>query len=282
MTAVGDAARAPATLALDAVRLLREGRWLRSLVLVILFAAGCGMLGYWQWSRHVDRSAAVERVKSNYGMSPVPLAELLPTADTALATDQEWRQVEVSGTYLADRTVLIRNRSFHGDPGYEVVVPLRTTAGAVLLVDRGWLPNGVTGSRPDVVPDPPSGPVQVVARLHRSELSAGKKAPAGQAMQVDVPQLATALREPVHRAYAVLATETPRPTSAPRPLPRPDLGLGINLAYALQWWVFTVGAFVMLGYYAYREARNRDLRARGIDPATVRRRRSRPEPEEEW
>jgi cytochrome oxidase assembly protein ShyY1 len=282
MTAtVGDTPRPTATLALDAVRLLREWKWLRSLVLVILFASACGILGHWQWSRHVNRSAAVHRVKTNYGAPAVPLVDLLPTADTAPTADLEWRRVEVSGTYLSDHTVLIRNRTLNGDYGYEVVVPLRTAVGAILLVDRGWLPRGGTGSRPESIPAPPTGRVEVVARLHRSEDSDGKTAPPGQAMQIDVPRLSVALDGPVYRAYGVLAAENPHPATAPSPLPRPDLGLGTHLAYALQWWVFSVGAFVLLGYYAFREAQNRDLRARGIDPATVRTRRSRLEPEED-
>jgi cytochrome oxidase assembly protein ShyY1 len=283
--ALGDAPRPPATLAVDAVRLLRERTWLRSLALVAVFAVLCIFLGRWQWNRHLERVQAADQVTANYDAAPVPLVQLLPTPDTSMASSLQWRQATIAGTYLADRAVLIRNRPYNGDYGYEVVVPLRTASGAVLLVDRGWLPNGTSGAHPDSVPAPPTGQVEVVARLQPTEPSADRSAPAGQAVAIDVPALAANLTGPTYRAYAVLAQESPATAAAPRPLARPDTDLGNNLAYALQWWFFAAGAVILLGYYAFREAQNRDLRARGIDPVELRRLRrlSRREPaEEEW
>jgi cytochrome oxidase assembly protein ShyY1 len=100
-------------------------------------------------------------------------------------------------------------------------------------------------------------------------------------MRIDVPSLSAGLGTPTYPAYGILDQESPQPAAAPRPLPDPDLGLGNHLAYALQWWVFALGGFVLLGYFAVREAQNRDLRARGLDPAQVRKRRSRTGPAEE-
>lgn len=286
MTATVDGrARPPTALALDAVRLLREGTWLRSLVLVVAFSTSCALLGHWQWTRHQDKSVTADRLRHNYTTAPTALTQILPTPETAFTLSSQWRQVRATGTYLTDRTVLIRNRSFNGSYGYEVVVPLRTASGAAFLVDRGWIPNGRTGSVPDDVPAPPSGPVDVVARLHPSEpTSQHRTPPSGQALQIDVAQLSADLGIPTYRAYGVLASETPAPGTAPHPLPEPQVDLGNNLAYAFQWWFFAAGAVVLLGYYGFREAQNRDLRARGIDPAVARKRRSRPEPEdeEEW
>lgn len=288
MTAAVDRpARPPAGLATDAVRLLREWVWLRALLLVVLFAIACTFLGRWQWARHVTVSAAAQRLAANYDSAPTSLVEILPTPDAALPAPLEWRRVEVAGTYLSDRIVLIRNRSINGSSnGYEVVVPLRTASGAVLLVDRGWIPNGPTGIAPPSVPPPPDGKVDVVARLRLSEPASGKRAPPGQAMSIDVARLSAGLDAPAYRAYAVLDQESPHPVTSPRTLPKPDVNLGLHLAYAYQWWVFAVLGFVLLGYFAFREAQNRDMRARGLDPVKVRKERklSRrgPEEEEEW
>jgi cytochrome oxidase assembly protein ShyY1 len=285
MTAAVDRpARPPAGLALDAVQLLREWVWLRALLLVILFAVACTFLGRWQWGRHVTVSAAAARLAANYDSAPDPLVQLLPTPDTALPSALEWHRADVSGTYLADRTVVIRNRSIDGNNnGYEVVVPLRTASGAVLLIDRGWVPGGMTGAGPASVPAPPTGQVDVVARLRLSEPASDKKVPPGQAMSINVAQLSADLGAPTYRAYAILDQESPRPATAPQTLPEPSIDLGLHLAYAYQWWVFAVLGFVMLGYFAVREAQNRDMRARGLDPAQVRkeRKQSRREPEEE-
>jgi cytochrome oxidase assembly protein ShyY1 len=286
MTAAdNDTARPAGRLALDALRLLRERLWLRSLLLLMLFAAACVFLGRWQWARHVHKADAVHRVEANYDSLPQPLQHLLPTPGTDLAGDLEWRQVTVTGEYLTNRTVLVRNRPLDGRFGYEVVVPLRTASGTLFLVDRGWIPGGRTVARPDAVPVPPPGKVEVVARLRPGESPADRSPPPGQALRINIPHLTAGLGAPAFRAYGVLASETPATatTAAPQPLPEPDRELGNHLAYALQWWVFAAGGFVLLGYLALREAQNRDLRARGLDPAQVSTRRSRPEPEdEEW
>ncbi len=42
-----------------------------------------------------------------------------------------------TGTYDADQTVIVRNRTRDGASGIDVVVPLVTAGGATLLVDRG-------------------------------------------------------------------------------------------------------------------------------------------------
>jgi cytochrome oxidase assembly protein ShyY1 len=43
--------------------------------------------------------------------------------------------------------------------------------------------------------------------------------------------------------------------AAPLPADPPDFGIGINLAYAFQWWAFAVTAYVLLGVAMIREVR---------------------------
>ncbi|HET9657858.1 MAG TPA: SURF1 family protein [Kineosporiaceae bacterium] len=270
----------PATV-LAAFRLLTEWVWLRALLLVIVFATASTFLGRWQWGRHVDKDGMIGRVEANYSSPAVPLEQLLATPATPLPAAQEWRQVRIGGSYDVARTTLVRNRSLNGQYGYEVLVPLRTGPGTAFVVDRGWLPNGRTGAEPDSLPAAPSGPVQLVVRLRPGENPSGQTPPPGQAMRIDLPELASRWGVTTYQAYGVLASESPAPAVVPQLLPRPDLDQGPHLAYALQWWVFAVGGFGLLGYFGVREVQNRQLRARGIDPGAVRKRRSRPEPEEE-
>ena len=53
--------------------------------------------------------------------------------------EDEWRVVTATGTYLPDETVIVRYRTHEGSAGVDVVVPLQTTGGPAVLVDRGWL-----------------------------------------------------------------------------------------------------------------------------------------------
>jgi len=243
--------------AVAAVGLLREREWVRVAVAVVVLSVVFVLLGRWQWHRHEATLTLSHRVNANYSAAPVPVTALLPSPGSPLAPAAEWRQVRVHGSYQPSDTVLIRNRSLNGNFGYEVLVPLRTGSGAMLLVDRGWLPEGATAARPDRVPDPPAGAVDVVVRLRPSEPGTDRRAPPGQAQRIDVAQLGAGLGAPVYRAYGVLAQERPAPVGAPTPLPRPTVDLGPHLAYAVQWWVFALAAYGLLAMNALREVRRR-------------------------
>ena len=246
------------------IALFREPRWAGALLGVVLLAVVFCLLGRWQYHRHEARQARADLVRANYDAAPVPLESLLPglatDPGTPLARDLQWRQARVSGTYRAADTVLVRNRPYDGDTGYEVIVPLTLDGGRVLLVDRGWIPAGATGDAPDAVPAPPSGRVELVVRLRPGEPGLGRTPPPGQALRIDIPQIAGRLSGAtvVGGAYGVLAAESPAPGTAPAPLPRPDPGIDINLPYSVQWYAFAVVAFVMLGVGGVREVRRRD------------------------
>ena len=134
-------------------------------------------------------------------------------------------------------------------------MPLRTPSGEVFLVDRGWLPGDRTGAGPDAVPQPPAGQVQVTARLRSSEPPSdqgphrpghGDRRPES----VDRPQ-----------GTHVSGLRDPRSGGARRWRPLRDRcrilisAWATHLAYALQWWVFALGGFVLFGYFAVREVR---------------------------
>ena len=141
-----------------------------------------------------------------------------------------------------------RERQF----GYEVVVPFRLDGGPVLLVDRGWIPNGAVRRAARRRARPAPGEVTVVARLRPTEPPVPVPLPAGQAERIDVPRSAAAVGGPaVTGAYAVLAQEQPAARARlPALIPRPDEDLGPHLAYAVQWWLGAVAVVVLLVVYA--------------------------------
>jgi cytochrome oxidase assembly protein ShyY1 len=248
---------------------LREPFWVRAAVVAVLLSVAFVLLGRWQWGRHEGKVTVAERIASNYDAAPVEPAALLPDPTAALPGGEEWRPVRVVGSYLPDREVLVRNRPLDGVYGYEVVVPFRPAdGGALLLVDRGWIPNGASGARPDAVPPSPSGTVAVVARLRPTEPPEDRAPPPGQELRIDVPRITSPITgalglRAVTRAYGVLASEDPRPAAAPTLLPRPDGDLGPHLAYAVQWWAGAAALYVLLVVYAAKEA---GRRARGDEP----------------
>jgi len=274
------APRSRRSTAAGALRLLREQAWYGGLIGVIVISVVFVFLGRWQYHRHLERSARNHLVNSNYYAHPVPLSNLLPTLGqnpgTPLPAHLQWRQVSLTGSYLTDHTILLRNRpepdnsptssgigGQNGQNGYEVVVPLRTAGGLIVMIDRGWIPAGTSSAaRPDSVPAAPGGVVQVVARLRPSEPTSTRKAPPGQANRLNTARLGQALGPPdaqqVVSAYGALVSESPPAAVTPAPITKPDPGIGINFAYAVQWVAFAIAAYVMFAIALVREVRRRD------------------------
>lgn len=274
---------------------LRSGRWVRLVTIAVVVALACVALGRWQWTRHVARSAEIARIEANYAADPVPLTDVLPGPGAVLPDDAEWRPVGAIGTYADGGSVVLRARPVEGTPAVHVLAPLVVTmadgARAVLIVDRGWLPAGseeVAGG----IPDPPEGQVRVEARLRPPEQPSSRIGPPGQVYAIDPPAVLAASGAPadvaslpVLEAYAMLASEEPPAAVSLEPLPAPATGLGSNLSYAFQWWVFALGALVGVVVLARREATATGVGATTAPStrvaATPRRRRPSAEDEED-
>lgn len=237
-------------------------RWARYLALALLFAIACGLLSWWQISRRDEKVLEITRVEQNYDADPVPLAELLPSPD-AYSEDDEWRPVEIEGTY--GEQILVRNRPLGGRAGFEVLAPLTTSDGTVFVVDRGWLPIGESTDAPDSVPDAPTGTVTVTARLKPGEPSLpGGTSAAGVLASIRLPEVERILGAPVYtEAYGLVVSESPGVAEMPLPRARPEPDEGPHLSYAFQWVIFAIIGFAGLGLAIRQEYRYRNAE----DPA---------------
>jgi cytochrome oxidase assembly protein ShyY1 len=199
--------------------------------------------------------AAIERVEVNYDATPVAVDDALPSLD-AWTEDDEWLPVELTGHYLVDDQLLVRNRPYQGASGFEVLVPFQLDDGRVFVVDRGWVPVGSSIEAPDEVPAPPDGDVSVVARLKPGEPTLlGRTAPEGQLATIHLPSVAELVGDDTYiGAYGLLASEDPAPATRPAPALKPEADEGPHLSYALQWIAFGILAFIGL-YWAFRRER---------------------------
>ncbi|MGT2427013.1 SURF1 family cytochrome oxidase biogenesis protein [Amnibacterium kyonggiense] len=246
------------------VRILKtlaaDGRWHRYLALAIAFAIGCGLLSWWQFSRRAESAASTALITANASAAPVPLTDLLAGL-TSYRSDEQWRTVRVEGTYLTDDQLLVRNRvDPNGNPGFEVLTPLRLADGTVFVLDRGWISIGADHDRPDSVPAPASGTVTVDARLQADEGPLpGRTAPSGEIPSIDLKAVAKDVGAPTYTgAYGQVRSESP---AAPiggleRIVPQPeDTGVdeGTHLSYAIQWIIFALLGFVALGWSIRRD-----------------------------
>ncbi|TFD02383.1 SURF1 family protein [Cryobacterium sandaracinum] len=231
-------------------------RWAGYLALTILFAAVCSGLGLWQLARRSDALSEMDKVETNYAADPVPLAEALPGLD-AFSASQKWLPVVMTGTYLTDDELIVRNRPLNINPGFEVLTPLLLADGSVFIVNRGWLPTGQTPDAPASVPTAPSGVVTVTARLKAGEPSlAGRSATGDQIATINLDEVSTRLDLPTYTgAYGLMASEQPTPDERPVAVTRPVKDEGPHLSYAFQWFVFALMGFVGLGWAIRQEYR---------------------------
>ena len=234
-------------------------RWFTYLGMAVVFAVACVLLSRWQIGRNDETIAANRLVTKNYSALARPISVLLPDIRHFSAQDR-WRQVDLTGTYLTDKQLLVRGRSLGSNPGFEVLTPLLLSDGRVFVVDRGWLPIGTKQDTPDVVPAPPSGTVHVTARLQSSEAELpGRSAPAGQIAEINVPTVAKQVGHASYTAaYGLLATESPAPATRPIAAVKPTIDSGPFLSYAFQWLLFAVFGFGGLAWALRQEYRIRN------------------------
>ncbi|MFD4960829.1 SURF1 family protein [Microbacterium sp. NPDC058389] len=255
----------------------RAGRWAIYIALAVVFAIACAFLSHWQFSRNEERSHQLALVAQNYDADPVPLAEAIP-AGGELDPQDEWHPVTLTGEYLADDQLLVRNRPHGGTSAFEVLVPFRLDDGRVLLVDRGWVPPGDDQPEPDAVPAPPAGEATVVVRLRPGEAlpSSGRSAPDGQVPTINLDLVAGSISSDAgdsleRSAYGVMVSEDPAQAAVPNALEAPSDDPGPHLSYAIQWIMFAIMGFIFIGYVIRTERKHRredaeDGAAAGGDP----------------
>lgn len=100
-------------------------------------------LGVWQILRLEQKSVILRHVAERIAADPVALPEQAQWS--SLGDQSDYLKVSVSGTFRHDQEtylfgVIDKNRRGENVPGFFVVTPLVLDTGAVLLVNRGFVP----------------------------------------------------------------------------------------------------------------------------------------------
>ena len=230
-------------------------RWALFALVVVGLVYGTIWLGNWQFDRLADRKSENTIVRANESKDPAPVAEVLAPGRGVAETD-EWRLVEATGEYDADRTVVVRYRSRDGVSGVDVVVPLVTSAGPALLVDRGWVATDPSGADRGDVPAPPAGQVTVTGWVRADGTGDSTRVDDLSTRAISSSRIGEAIDREVYGGFVELRAEDGDPADGLEPVELPELDNGPHFFYGLQWWFF--GALAVFGfcYLAWDERRN--------------------------
>lgn len=116
--------------------------------------------GFWQLGRADEKRALF----ADFESAQVDKVLTGPVAD-AEVTALRFRQVQLTGRYDTHHQVLLDSLVHDGQVGYQVLTPLRTADGAV-LINRGWIPADRDRQRLPALPVD-DGERQVTGRLDR-------------------------------------------------------------------------------------------------------------------
>ncbi|MGB3828513.1 MAG: SURF1 family protein [Ornithinimicrobium sp.] len=244
------------------ISVLTRPRWLLYLALAAIFAVAAVLLGQWQYGRHEAKVDRRDTIEANYGADPVPLTAVLGGPGDTFEAEDDWTRVDVTGRYRTEDQLLVRNRPYRSVFGYEVLVPFEVdglgSGAGDLLVDRGWVENARNAATLPDVPAPPTGEVTITGWLRPSEEDLGRDLPAGQVASINLAVAEEASGDTLLGAYLELESEVGGSPVQTRPAQAdpPDTGLGVNFAYALQWWIFSPIGIVLVVLMARREARD--------------------------
>lgn len=249
------------------LRFLVSRRWLLFLGIVLLLAYACLLLGRWQWHRLTSTKSGNAVIRTNQASAPTPVDRVLSRGTDPPSADQ-YKVVSAVGRYDVSHTVVVRYQTHEGNSGIDVVVPLVTSSGTALLVDRGWVATSNQGfTDPSQVPAPPAGRVTVTGWVRRDATGGSARVVNASTRAISSAQIRTAIGIPVYGGFVDLLTENPPADTPLVPADPPDLSNGPHFFYALQWWFFGVLAIFGFGYLAWEEATGRAELRRAQQPA---------------
>ena len=229
---------------------LRPALWptLISLPILVLSLT----LGVWQLERREWKRDILDRMAANQAAAPISLDELLKGDPLR----HEYGRVKVAGTFEHGKEFHLAARSLKNKVGLQVVTPLKTDDGRIVLFDRGWIPS--EKKEPSKRAEgQTAGRVELTGIVRRSQIR-GRFVPDNAPdknvwFQVDVPlmrQLAGAPPDARLDRFFLDADAAPNPGGAPvGGQTRLDIP-NDHMQYALTWFLIALAlAGVYLAYH---------------------------------
>jgi surfeit locus 1 family protein len=214
-------------------------------VVTIVLIAMLISLGRWQLRRAEEKRALFDAFAAG--------ADATLLIDVHTPKVMRYQHVEASGRYDAARQLLIDNMVSGGRAGYFVITPFALAGGGWLLVNRGWVPLGVSrAARPAIAV---AGDERRIRGRADNLPSRGIQLGEPAAMRPPYPVVADF---PTHADVARLLGESAWTTAADLVLLDPEESDGYvrsweppgfpplrHVGYAVQWFAMALALFVI-------------------------------------
>ena len=126
-------------------------------------------LGTWQVQRRAWKLDLMERVETRLHQPPISVSQLLGSEPADRIGEQHaYQPVFAEGLWLADKTIFSQALTELG-AGFWAITPLQTANGQIVLVNRGFVPEGQRAN----AEAPSPGPTRVEGLLRASESGRG-------------------------------------------------------------------------------------------------------------
>lgn len=223
-------------------------------LLVVVIAAVCVRLGFWQLDRLEQRRARNAEVRAGLAAPPLALDAELVRRIAAHPDSFEYRRARAEGVWEQSASLLLRGRARRGQPGVHLVTPLRLAGeSGILLVDRGWLP-AADANTADPRPYREPGDVAVEGLIRVPPDAGGDAEPLLEVQfdgvrfptyqRLDPERLQGRFELPVLPFHLERTAPPGGAENLPFGAPPPELDEGPHLGYAFQWFSFATIAVV--------------------------------------
>lgn len=230
---------------------LLSPRWITAHIGVIVIAVVFVNLGLWQLRRLDERRVENAVAQSRYQAPPEDLFTLLDGAGSDFES-LRYRRATITGEFDVDHEVLTRNQVYREQAGFHVVDPLVLDNGGAVLVNRGWVPLAL--DEPPIAEALPQGGEQRIQgwiNPSQDRPALGPTDPPGGVLavmsRIDIARIQQ--QTPYELAPVYLVLEGPETGELPVALSPPVFDdEGNHLAYAIQWFGFTLIGLVGYGF----------------------------------
>ncbi|OAI49522.1 hypothetical protein AYO45_07010 [Gammaproteobacteria bacterium SCGC AG-212-F23] len=212
-------------------------------VLCLILAVLCCFLGKWQLQRYEFKKRLLNNYTERLHAAPKIFPQLL-----AIEKDLQFQPIKAQGVYLNDLTLFQQKLSEQGQPGYEILTPLRIkNEKKLLLIDRGWVPETCPVTIDTQQQQIITGNIKL---LNEYQFILGKnilKSEQGVTViqRVDMRDISELTHQEFFPFIIVLDRQPPTTVLPER-----------HMAYAVQWFLFAL--IIIVSFYFFARERGRD------------------------